>query len=336
MRNILIAALGILLIFSSCKNDLDLNAEWKDITIVYGMLNQKDSAQYLKINKAYLGEGNALMMAGIEDSSTYYNNLNVIIEEWENNQIKRTIVFDTTSINNKESGAFYSPHQIVYKSSEKLDLTENNNIDYRLKITNKITGKIISAKTALVKNLSITIPQRNPVNPVINFTSKNPSKVKFSFPENGNCRYFQVFFRFYYTELDTVSMLFSQKSIDFNVGDAVYDDISYEIELQYLGESFFSLLNSKIPVNPNMKRKVKDGEEVELYIYAASNDFYTYLQAVKPSSGIVQEKPEFTNIENGIGIFASRNYVKSTFNLSPASFDSLCLGRYTKGLNFQQ
>jgi hypothetical protein len=334
MRKLLFITLGLLLFAYACENDLKLNADWKDITVVYGILNQKDSVQYLKINKAYLGEGNALIMATIEDSSTYFNNLEVIMEEWKNGQFaNKTIIFDTTSVYNKVPGTFYYPRQIIYKTKTRLDSSENNT-EYLLKITNKLTGKVISSRTKLIKTFYISKPNRAPFNPVINFTNKEPASVVFKAQSDDNARYFEVYFRFYYTELDTVAMIQTDRSLDYFVGDAVLNDNQSDMSVSYLGESFYSMLKSKIPYNPNMVRKVKLGEEIELYVLAANDDFYTYMQAVKPSNGIVQEKPEFTNIVNGIGIFASRFSVSLTFNLNAASLDSLYYGSYTKNLGF--
>ena len=62
-------------IFTSCETDIDVTAEWKDITVAYGILNQNDTAHYLKINKAFLGDGNSLVYAQNADSSSYFCNL---------------------------------------------------------------------------------------------------------------------------------------------------------------------------------------------------------------------------------------------------------------------
>ena len=105
-------------LFYSCDHTLNVNAPWKDITVVYGLLNQNDSIHYLKITKAFLGEGNALMFSKIPDSSNYPDKLDVRVEGWEINSkydssLKQTILFDTTTITNKQEGdsVFYYPYQ---------------------------------------------------------------------------------------------------------------------------------------------------------------------------------------------------------------------------------
>ena len=37
-----------------------------------------------------------------------------------------------------------------------------------------------------------------------------------------------------------------------------------------------------------------------------SEDLNTYIKVNEPITGIVQKRPQFTNINNGIGIFSSR------------------------------
>ncbi|MFN3874859.1 MAG: hypothetical protein ACK4L7_02980, partial [Flavobacteriales bacterium] len=67
MNHRLPAALMALSLLGACSTELDVNEPYKDISIVYGLLNQRDSLHFVKINKAFLGEGNALDMARVRD-----------------------------------------------------------------------------------------------------------------------------------------------------------------------------------------------------------------------------------------------------------------------------
>ena len=60
-----------LVFFSSCETDFDVNAEWNDVTIVFGLLDPNNEIQLIKINKAYLGAGDAIQMASVSDSVNY-------------------------------------------------------------------------------------------------------------------------------------------------------------------------------------------------------------------------------------------------------------------------
>ncbi|MBL4656314.1 MAG: hypothetical protein JKY33_10880 [Bacteroidia bacterium] len=71
MKKTSILLLGLLTMFSACETDFEVNAPWKDITIVYGLLNQNDSVHFIKITKAFLVEGNALDTAQVAGYSQY-------------------------------------------------------------------------------------------------------------------------------------------------------------------------------------------------------------------------------------------------------------------------
>ena len=49
------------LMITSCKPDVNLTSDYKDVTVVYGLLNPLDQYQYLKIYKGYLTKDNALV-----------------------------------------------------------------------------------------------------------------------------------------------------------------------------------------------------------------------------------------------------------------------------------
>ena len=54
------------------------------------------------------------------------------------------------------------------------------------------------------------------------------------------------------------------------------------------------------------------------------------MEVNEPSSSIIQERPEYTNIVNGIGLFSCRYNKKRSYYLHPISEEILS----TKGLGF--
>jgi hypothetical protein len=67
----LIVPIIILLLFTTCNDDFDVNADWKDITIVYGLLsvNEADSIHYIRINRAFLNEKTSAIAVAKESDS---------------------------------------------------------------------------------------------------------------------------------------------------------------------------------------------------------------------------------------------------------------------------
>jgi hypothetical protein len=94
---------------------------------------------------------------------------------------------------------------------------------------------------------------------------------------------------------------------------------TFTSELSY--EAYYRFLYNNIGPTDDLVRIFK-GIDVE--IWAAADDYATYINVNQPSQGIVQEKPMFTNVDGGIGLFSSRGRaIKKNVKLSASSMDSL-------------
>ena len=114
---------------SACSTKVDLYADYKDIPVIYGILDVNADTNYIKINKAFCGSNdnpiNAYEVALISDSSNYPGKLEAYIVEKKNTSGQhyeptgRIIPLDTLTIHDKEEGVFYSPDQTLYYTKEK-------------------------------------------------------------------------------------------------------------------------------------------------------------------------------------------------------------------------
>ncbi|MFM2157292.1 MAG: hypothetical protein RL516_2041, partial [Bacteroidota bacterium] len=103
----LLLALAFGLLISSCDNSLDILDEYKETPIVYGLLNKNDTVHYVRIQKGFLGEGNALLMAQYTDSIYYdTSEVEVTIYSLINGQQTDTILLKPTFSKQKEEGLF--------------------------------------------------------------------------------------------------------------------------------------------------------------------------------------------------------------------------------------
>ena len=59
------------ILFLSCETEVDVNASWEDVTVVFGLLDQSQNEQYIRVNKAFLGSESAMNMASVADSINY-------------------------------------------------------------------------------------------------------------------------------------------------------------------------------------------------------------------------------------------------------------------------
>ena len=75
-------------------------------------------------------------------------------------------------------------------------------------------------------------------------------------------------------------------------------------------------------------------DAVELILTAGNDDLNTYMQVNEPVTGVVTERPIFTNVNNGYGIFASKYSTKLSTFLSDGTMLELCAGQLTSGFKF--
>lgn len=315
------------MLIASCSTDVDVIGDWQETSVVYGLLNQSDTAHYIKVSKAFLGDENAMVMAQEYDSLYYGSELTVSLERVKNGNVLETITLQRDTSIPKESGTFSSPNQVLYKTTKTL----HDDSKYNLKISNSKTGNEVSASTTLVKDFTIDKPKSTES---INWNLVNSDyKVKWQSPVNGKLS--QVTIRFYYTEQDKTTTLTEDKYIDwvFTAQESDNTEGGEDMEVAIAGQSFYTFLSSMIEVNSNVNRFIG---KLDFTITVAGEDFTTYMDVNQPSTGILQEKPIYTNIDNGIGIFSSR-FEKSVKGLSmvTSSQDSIRYGQHTKNLGFQ-
>src|SRR6188768_905082 len=119
MKHLLYLSIAIATL-AGCSTELDINAPYKDITVVYGLLNMRDSVHYVKINKAFLGEGDAYVYAQIPDSNEWEDGAitTARMHRLENGERTEAFELTPTTITDREPGIFYSPNQKVYTFRE--------------------------------------------------------------------------------------------------------------------------------------------------------------------------------------------------------------------------
>lgn len=338
MRNIYLVLISCTLFLGACSTDLTVIDDYKDIAIVYGLLNQNDTAQYIKINKAFLGAGNALQMATVYDSVTY-KNLRVELERWKNgSKVGASIKLNPDFSIPKPSGTFSSPLQMLYKT--KSPLFEDS--EYKLVITDTIKGNVVRGSTAMVQSIASL---SKPFSSTFNFTNKTiPFKIEWVSVPNG--KMYGVTLRFYYIEKNvTTSQIDSSKYVDWVFANQNSQTTlgGQAMSVEFLGNDFFGFLKSQLaPPASNIQRYVKNvsAHHFDIIFTVGTEDLATYISVSQPATGLLQEKPQYTNLDNGYGVFAAR-YTKvfdginsNNYMLGSFSLDSLYTGSRSGNLFF--
>jgi len=325
------------LLFTRCSTDVDLIAPYKETTVVYGLLSPSDSVQFVRVAKAYLGEGNALTMAKVNDSIYYRDaDIRVVLHRLQNDIIIDSTVLVRDESIAKEPGIFSNSPNVLYRTVyDPVNHSDSIYADseYRIYILNKVTGKEITSTTGIVGDIIISLPSPNPNVKNLSMTSTYPNDIKWFSAING--KIYKVVMRFNYQEkllADPFPVTF--KSVDWTFPDieARNASVSSELIIQYTGEDFYKNLALKMVPDNTVERKALT---IDIIFSIGAPEFYTYYLVNQPSLTINQEIPQFTNITNGIGIFSSRR-IRSLKNkeLDIPSLDSLRSGIHTSHLGF--
>ncbi len=295
------------LIFGSCSTDVDLYADYKDITVVYGLLDAGQDTNYVKITKAFLGPGNALEFAKDPDSSNYAQKLNVVLQGRKNGNDLNPIVLDTITINDKLPGdsVFYFPSQLLYFTDAALDAGAS----YTLKVEPE--SKDIQSETDMIGSFGILRPVNR-----INFAATVATQIEWNSAVGG--RRYEVNLKFYYKELQPGNPDTLYKFMNWNLGTrhAQTLDGGEGLSVSYQGSEFYTRLGQELDDILNVQRWAG---EVVLTISAGGDELSTFIDVNAPSNSIVQEIPQYTNIENGYGIFSARRQTTKTYILSVLS-----------------
>ncbi len=330
---IVLSLLCVSLLFYACSTDFSTIAPYKETMVIYGLLNQDTSVktQYIRISRAFLGEGNSLIMAQQKDSINYGDVLVVKIQRIQNGIVTQTFTLQRTDTNLKDPGIFNSPSEILYKGV----FSPNANSNYKLIVYNKSTGLTATAQTRIIGNIDFANP---PFNDTMKFTPSGLYEVNINTTSYAWIYNFTL--RFYYTEVNQVTNVSTPKYVDWNFGDQVVgatppSNISYD---HIYRPDLYRIIGSVVaPADTHIiKRYIDAVNPIEFIFTGGTEELNTYLQLNQPSYGIVQDLPLYTNLENGIGLFTGRTTTSYPLGMDNASRNAFDTSVYTKKILFNK
>jgi hypothetical protein len=375
MKHAIFSLLVISLLFSSCETEVDLNAPYQNTTVIFGLLDPDSNGdnvisvqdtQWIKINKTFLGEGDNNNYAAIRDSSEYSDDdfVKKVVERIVDGDVVEEYELVSTTVTNRQmNGIFYGPEQTMYYFIPPAQGL-NQNSEYRL-VLQFTDGREVTASTKVVSynSFSWLTPQQNATfilasistNGGFNYTSE--VAIRWNAATNANV--YDARLRFHFTELvyenddwsDTPDT--TKKFLDFNLGSISDDEITSGqlLKITFDGRAFFSFLQNNLVADQRIRRIIgtydtqqQRTECFDVMLTMGNNDLKSYIEVNSPSTGVVQERPIYTNVNNGIGLFASRG-TRNLISLPLIAFDNnsqpnsgnlaaLVQSEYTAALNF--
>lgn len=337
---------------TSCKNELDVLAPGEESVSVYGALNPNEPVQNIRINKVYITDGDALA-AGLDANQINYGpgELKVTLQRFMagsstptlttvGDATKKEIVLTETVVTTA-SGNF-SNQQRIWQTTDKLYKTG----EYKLTITNVSSGKQFTSQTTVIDSVKTTnsIPTMpfywSPTNPsaypmhgsYVPPTSISPPPTqdnayvkyetftqtyKIKFKSVANAKLYRVSMRLHFLDY-TTSTTSTANYVDMDFSTVKSPDLlaNNDLEVVFTGNEFYDMVGRAME-NKNssgiIKRKI---EYIEYTIRATTENMFDFLQVNAPSNSIAQDKPYYTNINGGVGIFASisKSWVTKDFS----------------------
>lgn len=338
---------------TSCETDVDLIQEYEPNAFVFGLLDQHADTQFVRINRAFLGSLSIEDMAAVNDSihygsgdlkvevnlKTYFSRQGRILPNRnETYELKELVV-------SKNQGFFNNEDYIVYYFTNPIVQAEDNvPADYQLYITNQRSGRVDSANSPiqLVSDVLLDRPNSNLTTLSLARLTPTGNQLNNSYDlewrSTENAVKHEVYARFFYDEITLSNRDTTTYSFDYFIGN----------EENFGGNSGQRMNSSFSPINfykeIGRQLAVKTGIQrirprVRFFMIAANQDFSLFIDATAPSDDINQNRPSYSNMSNGIGIFGARSeHFVNPFdlNFNQESLELLISLPETRDLSFKQ
>jgi len=329
-KQLLLLAVPAFFVLSSCSNDFELTADWEDIPVVYGLLNLSDTAQYIRIEKAFLDKTtSALVLAQVADS-IYYQQL--VAELIEKDQFGNPVTqYPLTRVdgNNegypRETGVFANSPNYLYKTTTTLDPDRI----YELRMQNNENGKVVTAETGVIGPFSMVAPTSG-----ASMRFDYNGTRSFIWDPPANAMVFDLTVELNYLEApisDPTNKTAKSATWVLTRGFQSDDRITFKA----LGIEFYRTLANQIEEGPFIREFV----DMDVILDAGGEHLANYLSVGKANAGITgaqDDIPSYSNLSEGRGIFSTRyRLINPGLVLNVTSRDSLLEGQYTRHLNFE-
>ncbi|MBR1517745.1 MAG: DUF4249 family protein [Bacteroidales bacterium] len=301
------------MLFAACKADFNPNADWKEVPLVYCVLDQDDTVSYVRVQKCYLGDDNLKSYASIRDSSNYAEGeLRVEILVWpdEASMVRegalpiRTLAFDYQMLHDKASGVFSSPDQPVYLHRNVVGDFDTSAY-YQLVVTKVATGAILARSTTrLIGNPQHESWIETP-HPSIygrSFHFRRYSECPITWYAFSRGRRYQVQCQYYYRcrYVDPDSVRSIVMTLPYKVSTLTESQLTTALS----SSTFFAEMEHALSADTSTKMFV-DSARISLAI--CNEPLHAYLNSIDMiRSQMGQEQQLYSNIEGGIGVFGAR------------------------------
>ncbi len=192
-----------------------------------------------------------------------------------------------------QNGPFTTEGHYLYRLPDNFDLNRANR--YQVAVI-RSDGSEAEASTGLVGNINIRIPVANPLGRVFD------GRIRFN-PDQASATMiaFQPIIYFHYREYNLATGDSAYKTEEIRL--PLQENSFGEISLVLSSSEFTTALGGRIEADEDV---IRFFEGIDITIWGAAEELVTYFQLNEPSTGINQNRPDFTQVSNGTGLVSSR------------------------------
>lgn len=342
MKKILFGLPWLAALLAGCSNDFDLTAPWKEVPVAFAILSPRDSAYYIRVEKAFLDpETSALAIAQIADSLYYpENTIAVYLQRVSNGtryQLQRVDGNKEGYV--REGGVFATTPNWLYKykpvgATDSLKAGET----YRFVLERKDGKPNVTAETTIPKNFTLSLPDPT-FDPRIGFVDSTITTITWRTDANGV--YFNVSMVLRYREeaangtvLGRTTLVWPMAKNLERTNTLIGSTGLYKGELMLSSDEFYNFLLANIQPATDRFRYF---EFCDLIIEGGGKEIKEYIETAVANSGLTGAEvvSSYTNLSEGFGIVSSKNKTVSTgIRISEQTVNSMKKKASTKGLNF--
>lgn len=342
MKKLLLLLPVLALVMAACSNDFEVAAPWKEIPVAYAILSPKDTAHYVRVEKAFLDpETSALTIAQIPDSLYFPENaITVWLERpATHTRVQLTRVDGTLEGYPRKGGIFATQPNWLYKVKSPAGSNLTPGELYRLIIQRTDGRPDITAETTIPNDFMYVSPNPAQSPPLISFIPSSLTNVEWRC--DANSVLFQIIFRIRYREENANGSLIGR--------DTLVWDAPFTIELTNLAGSsnfrglakiaptdFYRFLKASIDSVANPPFRYFDA--VDITLIGGGKEIKNYQTIAAANLGLTGAEvlPTYTNLSEGYGIFTSKNSANlNTVKITPITVDSMSNHPLTRHLNFR-
>lgn len=322
-----LALIVTIISFFSCSNDFDLTEGKVDIPVVYGIISDKDTATYIRVERAFSDEETSAFVLAKDPALLYYDDIKVsIVHVKTGKSHPLTRVDGNLEGYQRVPGAFADAPNFLYKiKNDEINLIGKD--DYRLVISKNDNSIITEATTTAITPYTSTSVSTPNANAKLSFVYNTEFKIRWSGGNEGVIH--DINFLFHITEVK------NNQSVDTTITWNVARNIP-RFEHNFRGQTFYEFMNGALSKETNVQRFFNSAE---LVIISGGQAVKDYISIGQANLGITSsgEIPIYSNLSNGgVGIFSAKTeFSRTDIELASATLDSLRNGIFTKSLNFK-